>query len=499
MSSSPTGTTVEEEAAGLLETRGIEAVPLTERWGGPKDLFWMWVGALLNVQMVAFGALMIVVGLNLVQSVIALVIAGASWFVAGLLSLSGPATGTPSLTTARAPFGPVGARITAVFNWMAMVIFEIVTIVLAVFAGIAILDQLGITGTWVELTVVIVIGIIQFCLPVLGHNAILKTLKFLVIPFIVMFAVMIGLTVPKLDQVTNGAPASLPVFILGLGVAFSISGFGFMSIMADYSRYLPPDTPRKKHVVWVALGAILGSVPLMCFGAVLTTFVDASDPITALPKIFPSWFVVPYLAVAIVQILCLTSVDIYSSGLSLLAAGVRIKRAYAAAIDTAICGVVAAICVFYSVFYEIVITLLLFNMVWLAPWGGIMLVDLFVRRGRYDVPSLFLVRKSRYWALGGVRPSAMIAMAVGVVISLLSINTTVYVGPLANVLGGADTSIVASFVAAALVYLVLARQTIRREADDLGNAWAASPAAKAAASAPAGAALVPDESLVDVE
>ena len=474
MASSAHSTLVEEETGGLLETRGIDAVPLTERWGGPRDLFWMWVGALLNVQMVAFGALMILVGLNLTQSLIVLAIASASWFVAGLLSLSGPATGTPSLTTARAPFGPIGARITSVFNWVAMVIFEIVTIVLAVFAGIAILGQMGISGTYVELGVVVFVGVIQFCLPVLGHNAILKTLKFLVLPFVVLFAIMVGLTIPKLDLVTNGPPASFPTVLIGLSVAFSISGFGFMSIMADYSRYLPPDTPRKKHVVWVALGGIVGSLPLMMFGAMLTTFVNAADPITALPEIFPNWFVIPYLVVAMIQILCLTSVDIYSSGLSLLAAGVKIKRAYAAAIDTAICGVVAAICVFYSVFYEIVTTLLLFNMVWLAPWGGIMIVDFFLRRsGRYDVKSLFLVRKSLYWSKGGVRPAAIIAMAVGVVVSLVTINTTVYVGPIANLAGGADTSILVSFLLAAAVYYVLARRQVRRE-DDIVTATSVS-------------------------
>ena len=37
-------------AATAIERRGIEYVPGADRWGRPSALFWMWAGAVWNVE-----------------------------------------------------------------------------------------------------------------------------------------------------------------------------------------------------------------------------------------------------------------------------------------------------------------------------------------------------------------------------------------------------------------------------------------------------------------
>jgi nucleobase:cation symporter-1, NCS1 family len=49
---------------GVVERRGIELVPESERHGKPRDLFFVWVAANANVFSIVNGALLISLGLN---------------------------------------------------------------------------------------------------------------------------------------------------------------------------------------------------------------------------------------------------------------------------------------------------------------------------------------------------------------------------------------------------------------------------------------------------
>src|ERR1035441_5021462 len=56
-----------------IEQRGIEFVPLDHRWGKPAGLFWMWAGAVWNVEFVLYGALAVIVfGLSFAQALLRL-------------------------------------------------------------------------------------------------------------------------------------------------------------------------------------------------------------------------------------------------------------------------------------------------------------------------------------------------------------------------------------------------------------------------------------------
>ncbi|MCW2685775.1 MAG: purine/cytosine permease [Mycobacterium sp.] len=59
----------------------------------------------------------------------------------------------------------------------------------------------------------------------------------------------------------------------------------------------------------------------------------------------------------------------------------------------------------------------------------------------------------RYWFTGGWNLGAVIASAVGATFGVLAVNTTLYVGPLADVAGGVDVSTIGSAVLAGVIYL----------------------------------------------
>ena len=308
----------------MAEQHGIDIIPDAERRSKPADLLWMWAGGLINVETVAFGALVAALGLDFTQAVVVIVIANLSWIAAAATSLAGNAAGTTAFTISRAPFGLRGGRFVSFFNWVSQVTFEITGMYLAVLAGLALLHHAGAAeSAGVKVGVIIAVGLLQFIVPRLGHAVILRTMKWLVAPCLVLFVVLTILTGSKM-HLHAGSAGSLPVVVLGLAVAFSESGISWTANAPDYSRYLPRETSRPRHILAVCLGAGIPMTLLMILGAAVVTISPASsDPIGGLPEVFPGWFVVPYLLFAVVQLLAVNTLDLYSSGVTLQALGLR--------------------------------------------------------------------------------------------------------------------------------------------------------------------------------
>ena len=137
----PGGDVADEPA---FEARGIDYIPLAERRGRPIDLLWMWAGALFNVEYVVYGALIISFGLAFWQAALVIVIGNLSYLIAGIGSLQGPQAGTSVFAITRAPFGPNGARLVSVFNWITQVGYETEGLALVVLAGLALAAKAGV-------------------------------------------------------------------------------------------------------------------------------------------------------------------------------------------------------------------------------------------------------------------------------------------------------------------------------------------------------------------
>src|SRR6202034_3300084 len=204
-------------------------------------------------------------------------------------------------------------------------------------------------------------------------------------------------------------------------------GLGWVNTGADYSRYLPRRASGGGVVWWTTFGASIAPIFLLGFGLLLAgssaslSSAINTDPIGALATILPTWYLVPFVIVAVLGLVGGAVLDISSSGLTLLAAGLRVPRWSAALID----GVLMIVGTIYVVFFSsnfigpfegFLVTL----GVPIAAWCGVMLADLVLRRRDYTDADLYDPR-GRY---GDVRWTAVALMVVGTIVGWgLVVNT----------------------------------------------------------------------------
>ena len=457
----PGGSIADEPA---FEARGIDHIPVSERRGRPRDLLWMWAGALFNVEYLVYGALVVSLGLSFWQAALVIAVGNLSYLVTGIGSLQGPAAGTSVFAITRAPFGSNGARLVSVFNWITQVGYETEGLFLVVLAGLALAGQAGVhTSTGLKVGLIVAAALIQLVLPLLGHGTMLRVLRLLVAPFIVLFILLAILTLPKV-HLGAGATANWQTMMIALALILSAGGYGWVMNANDYSRYLPPDASRRRIVGAVALGGYVPSTLLSVLGAAVATAVSsATDPISGLPHAFAGWFLIPYLAFVVIQLFAINSLDLYSSGLTLQAIIPSIRRWQTVLIDTFVAGGLTAAAVFSGSFYSFIEDFLLFMIVWIAPWVAIFLVDWLIRRGRYHPASLLGGRRGIYWRNGGLHLPALVAQLIGMAAAASGLDTTVWQGPLSTATGGADFSVFLGAVVGGAVYFLLARRSVARE------------------------------------
>jgi purine-cytosine permease-like protein len=362
----------------------------------------------------------------------------------------------------------------ALFNWVTQVGFEIEGVYFVVATVILLFAHYGTSlGTGAKVVVIVLAALAQLIMPLLGHPTITKVLRYLAYVFIVFFAVLAGFTFARLHLSTFHRPAaSWAVWTTALVLIISVGGLGWTENGNDYSRYLPRSTPKSRTFWAAALGAGIPSVLLEILGVLAFTVTTKTVGITQLgvPQSFPSWFVVPFLIFAIFQLLAINTIDLYSSGVTLQALGVPVQRWMAVFIDIVVCAVVTYIILFHGTFYKDFAGFLLYIVVWLSAWFGILMVDYVLRRRRYDPASLAAPRGGLYWRNGGIHWPAIIAQVLGMVAALMWINADFavpsYVGPVSSHISGlqgSDFSWAVGILVGGGVYYLLARGSVRHE------------------------------------
>jgi len=458
-----------------VEQHGIDLIPESERRMKPSALFWLWAGGLFNVEYLFYGTLIMTFGLSVWQAVAVILVGNLTYGLFGWASLQGPKTGTTAFMVSRAPFGHNGNRLVALFNWGTQVGFEIEGVYFIVATVILLFSRYGTTlDTAGKIAVIVVAVIVQMLMPLLGHAAISRILKYLGFVFIVFFALLAVFTFQRLHLSTYHAhPVSFAVWTTALVTTISVGGLGWVENANDYSRYLPASTPAVKTFWSAALGAAIPSVLLELLGVLAYTITTKTVGIAQLgiPQTFDSWFVVPFLIFAVVQLLAIDSFNLYSSGVTLQALGVPVTRWGAVIIDTVVCGVVTGIVLFHGNFYKYFAGFLLYIIVWLSAWFGVFITDYLLRRRRYDAAGLVAERGGPYWRDGGIHWPGVIALVAGIVGAMLWINASydypAYTGPISNHfpgLAGSDFSWAMGLIVSSLVYWALAARGVREEA-----------------------------------
>lgn len=480
----PSVTDLQEAAAYeafKVEQHGIDLIPETGRPMRPAGLFWLWAGAIWNVEFLVYGALIMSFGLSFDQALVAILVGNVSYIFLGLLSLQGPETGTTALMVSRAPFGQNGNRLVSLFNWLTQVGFEIEGLALIV---IVVADMFArehhSMGDGVKAVVIIAAVLVQFIVPFLGHATITKVLRWLSLVFIVLFAVMAILVAPHvhLPVIVDHARqhASGAVWTTALVLIISAGGLGWTENGNDYSRYLPRTTPKGQTFTAAFLGGAIPSILLEILGAaafaaslgVRGAGSSTTGIIGALPTSFSSWFFWPFFILAIPQLFAINTLDLYSSGVTLQALGIPVRRWGAVIIDTIVAGAATAVVIYTNNFFNDLSAFLDYIVVWLAPWFGIVAVDWLLRRGRYRPLDLAEGARGVYWRQGGINWKAVVSLVVGMVAALMWIDAAYanpsYVGPFSSRTNGSDLSWLIGLVVGGVLYAVLSFRSVPREA-----------------------------------
>jgi NCS1 family nucleobase:cation symporter-1 len=459
----------EEYGAFHLEQRGIELIPESARPMRPAGLFWLWAGAVWNVEFLVYGALIVSFGLSFGQAVLAILVGNLAYAFLGFASLWGPKTGTTAFMVSRAPFGRNGNRLPALFNWATQVGFEIEGIVVVVLVVVAMFGRVGVDLDAAAKAGVIVAAVaVQLVVPLLGHATIRVVLRWLSLVFIALFVIMAILVLPNVRLGSLHQSTSWWLWTTALVLIISAGGLGWTENAADYSRYLPRTTPRWRTFWSATLGAAIPSILLELLGAAAFVVSPQVTAVTGIPSAFAGWFFWPFMLVALLQLFSINTLDMYSSSVTLQALGVGLKRWVCILIDTLVSGGVTALVIFKGNFYDDLSGFLDYIVVWLSAWFGIMAVDYLLRGGRYHRPSLAAPRGGLYWRRGGLNWRAVVALVLGMAAALMWTDAQFYFpayeSPLSRVTQGGDLSWLAGLVVAAAVYAALSARSVRREA-----------------------------------
>ncbi|HET7171894.1 MAG TPA: cytosine permease [Gaiellales bacterium] len=461
---------------GKIETYGIDIIPDGHRHGSPRELFWPWFSANSTFINMIAGGVLILFGLSLWQALSIVLVGNLVFGVVGLCSLPGPRAGSATLAISRAAFGLRGNLVPTLFSWFATLGWETINIILGTLALRTLLDELGVsTPHWMLAPFLVVMAVLTFAIPVLGHATLVIAQKWLAYILTALTVVMAIILLPKVHWDYGGAPLaasnSLSTWFLGLTAVLGAGAISWVNFASDYSRYLPRDASPRAIVGWVTLATVLPGWLYGGLGVVVGTLVDTSDPIGNLPNVLPDWFLLPFLIVVIGGVVANNVMNSYSSGLNLLALGVRIERYKSVFIDGVITVAAACYALFVNDFSTVFVEFLSLLVILLAPWAGIYLVDFYRRRGHYESHDLLRTSGGAYWYRDGVNWTALSSLLVGVVAGGLVANTAKFQGFVAmDYLGGADLSPIVGMAVGAGLYYALTRAMVVAEVPEVAVA-----------------------------
>ena len=461
----------------VVEQIGIAHIEESTRWASPRTIGALWAGSSINVEYFVYGALLMGFGFSFLTAVSLILIGNLSFFLVGIASLQGPEAGTTTFTINRAAFGTKGSKVLALLNWVTLIGFEVEGLILIVGAALVLFQLAGMhVGGVQEVALIIGASAIQAILPYFGHATMAKVLRMMIIPFIAMYVLLSYFGVRHGVMNFNGVSSGWQIYSAGLAFVFALSGLGWTNCGNDYSRYVARDVKKRELVGWIFLGTAVPEIILMLLGATTFTFLSSNtqiaqwngaNPFQALyaQNFIPSWCVAAFLMFAILQLFAVNSLDLYSSGVSLQAVGIRIKRYQAVLLDSSIACTLTVWAMFQSTFSLFMKEFVGVIIVWIGPWLGIFLVDWILRKYKYNASELQRtdVNGIYYGSAGGWNWNAAVAFFTGMVSATLCFSKAPppvnfpfhWMTPISNHFNGADFSAFAGVLISALVYTIL--------------------------------------------
>jgi NCS1 nucleoside transporter family len=457
-------------AAVTLDEHGIAPVRPEDRTSTPWRQFWIWAGANIAPINWILGALGIILGLSLVETLVVLVvgnIVGCAFF--GLFCVMGHRTGVNQMVLSRAAFGRRGAYLPAVaqllmtMGWLGVNTWVVLDLVLGIFKHMG-YDH---PGTGAKYAVGIGIMAVQVVIAIVGFYLIQAFEKYTVPVAGLIVIVMSILAWTKVNVVWTHSTAhgadkltSVTQLLTAIGVGWGIT---WLTWSSDYTRFIKPSVSDRK-VFWTTWSAILiPTVWLGFLGASIASGGVQNDPADFVTAAFGG-FSIPILFLVMHGPVATNILNLYSATLAALSIDIKAAR-WKVCVAVSIVGTGVLIWFIQdsnwaNKFDEWLASVVL----WISAWAGVMCVDYLVfRRGKIDVAALYASPKESIY--GDINWAAVIGMLAGVVagwawgyglVSFLQ-------GPIAKATHNVDLSWLTGFGVAAILYYVL-RPFLAKEA-----------------------------------
>ncbi len=435
-----------------LELNGTNVIAENERSGKASSLFWPWCGANVSLLALSYGSFFLGFGISFWQATFAAIIGTVlSFLLVGFSSLAGKKSNAPTMVLSRAVFGVKGNVIPGFMSYLVFVGWETVLVSLATLATGTIFMRIGDIDRNLSMAIGFAIAVaLTLYGGVLGHKVIMRLQKYLTL--ITSFATLlyIALTIDEVswEKVTALPMGNTQAFVGALIFGVTGIGLGWVNTAADYSRYLPRNISSKSVVGWTVLGASIVPIILVIYGAALSGSdpklgeAIAMDPIGALTALLPTWYLAIFALIAILGLVGGAILDLYSSGLTLLAIGMPIKRYVAAAIDGFIMliGCIYLVWIADNFFYPFQGFLITLG-VPIATWSAIFVTDVLLRKRAYSEIDLYK-ESGKY---GSWNKRSLSIMAIGTFIGWGFVTNTFaswlsWQGYLLFIIGGRDGS-----------------------------------------------------------
>ncbi|MCD2464149.1 cytosine permease [Streptomyces sp. NPDC056374] len=453
---------------GAMETRGLEPVPDAERTGRVRELFPTWVAANISVLLLTMGAGLIVFnGLNFWQ-VLAVAVAAPvlSYGIVGLISIAGKRGGAPGMALSRAVFGQRGNLFPGALIWVARWGWETINAVTGAYAVLTVLDLLFDvkSNTFLIVVTLLLFVTCTFLVSGLGINALRVCSKWSTYVFGAFSVLVLVYLVANTDwsAVFDKPAGSTAMMVAGIGT-IAAGGISWVPSGPDFTRYLPRTASSRAMVGSTVGGAGIVVLPMVLMGAVMAVstpdLASAQDPVSFIGELLPMWISVPYLVIALLGMLLINSMSMYSAGFTAQTLGIKVSRAAAVSVNALISLVFGfLLMVVATSFIGSFISFLTLLAVAFSAWIGVFGVDM-LRRRSYDAVALMdTTRTSAYWYRGGFAWQAMTAWAVALVAGLLFTRVDWFSGPLASSwIGENGLGWAATIVVAGVLYAVLPR------------------------------------------
>jgi NCS1 family nucleobase:cation symporter-1 len=449
-----------------IEKRTIEYVPEEERHGSVRNLFTIWFSANMQVTTLVTGALAIEFGLSIFWGLIAVIIGNllGAIFMASH-SVQGPKLGIPQMIQSRAQFGVVGAVIP---------LFVVILMYIGFFASSGVLGAQAISSAFsvpINLGIVLV-SIIALVITLIGYDLIHKLEKYFAVIFAIVF-IFVTIEALQLKMPAHiWAPGhfSAGSFLLMVSIAATWQ-LTYAPYVADYSRYLPSNTPSFKTFGYTYAGTVIGTVWMMSLGVILTAlipkFLDNSS--LGLAKLVGPQLAVLMYVVIVLGVFAVNVLNLYGAFMSItttLEAFTKLKATtqvrFWLVFATAFIGTVLAIWGngnFLTNFENFILLLSYF----MVPWTAINLIDYYLlRRGEYNVWDVFDVN-GQYGKFNWV---AIIAYLISFILEVPFVNTSMYVGPVSKALDGTDIAWIVGLAVPLVLYYFPMKKKINLSASN---------------------------------